>query len=372
MPEALSKTNRYLFIRADDIGRRWAALRVQWIPDFVVPEVDRAVTFIVDRATRPGADWFQDDPAAAELNGLSRADLIRTLTTRTMQRVRDVRQDPHLFPVIQEEVVPPRLLARARRLFRGSTVREAERAEQERQQAVGEGQRAMRETRRAAMLEAQEADRAAKLEAQEGSHRDLEERRARIKRAIVATDAKLAAARRQEREDAQQDQEARATAERAAAQTLQVEARKLQRLRASWDYRAAPPPPAQPFGVSHAGAEQLVCQWLHHLNVADAAVTQYTGDGGIDIDSAQLIVQVKNYAGSVPVADVRDLAGAASVAKKRAALFTSGSMTRDGAAFAEQASIALVHYDAVSGTLRGLNSLGEQAVARSFAHVQWP
>lgn len=230
----------------------------------------------------------------------------------------------------------------------------------------------MQETQRAAMLEAQEADRAAKLEAQKGSHRDLDERRARVRRAIVATDAKLAAARRQEREDAQQDQEARATAEQAAAQTLRVEARKLQRLQASWDYRAAPPPPAQPFGVSHAGAEQLVCHWLRHLNVADAAVTQYTGDGGIDIESAQLIVQVKNYAGSVAVAEVRDLAGTASVAQKRAALFTSGSMTSGGAAFAEQSAIALVHYDAVAGTLRGLNNLGEQAVGRSFAHVQWP
>jgi hypothetical protein len=48
-----------------------------------------------------------------------------------------------------------------------------------------------------------------------------------------------------------------------------------------------------------------------HLGAHDAQVTQYTGDGGIDVASRRCIAQVKHYAGSVGVAAIRE-AGVAS------------------------------------------------------------
>ena len=41
----------------------------------------------------------------------------------------------------------------------------------------------------------------------------------------------------------------------------------------------------------------------------DASVTRYVGGGGIDVESNYCVSQVKNYVGTVGIADVRQLAG---------------------------------------------------------------
>lgn len=131
------------------------------------------------------------------------------------------------------------------------------------------------------------------------------------------------------------------------------------------DGGAIPPAPApQPYGVSHAGAEQFVAAWMQHLGALDARPTQVSGDGGIDVVSSRYIAQVKNLAATatVPVSAIRDLAGVAFVDGRRAAMFTSGVYSTGGIDFANSAGIALFRYDAEHGTLVGANELGRGAL----------
>ncbi|MBC7597253.1 MAG: restriction endonuclease [Kineosporiaceae bacterium] len=127
--------------------------------------------------------------------------------------------------------------------------------------------------------------------------------------------------------------------------------------------RPAPAPEPQPYGVSHEGAEHLVAAWMRHLGVLDAEVTRFSGDGGIDVDSEQFIAQVKNYAGTVPVDELRALHGVAVMEGKAAILFTSGSLTAAAAEFADRAGIIVLRYNAVEATLEGLNDVGVAAEA---------
>lgn len=133
--------------------------------------------------------------------------------------------------------------------------------------------------------------------------------------------------------------------------------------------RDAPAPEPQPYGVSPAGAEALVAQWMRHLGVADAEITRLTGDGGIDVDSARFVAQVKNYAGSVSVTEARELFGVAVSMNKQGLMFTSGTLTAEAAAFIERVGIPAFRYHAVDGTIEGLNERGVQAVARSIPAV---
>lgn len=125
-------------------------------------------------------------------------------------------------------------------------------------------------------------------------------------------------------------------------------------------YAAEPPP--QRYGVSDNGAEHLVADWLRYLGAHDAVVTQYVGDGGIDVMSDAVIAQVKNYGPnrSVGVADLRQLGGVAAVDCRPAAFFTSGMYASGSVAFAEQASIALFRYVAAEGRLLAMDSLAAE------------
>ena len=136
--------------------------------------------------------------------------------------------------------------------------------------------------------------------------------------------------------------------------------------RVRWLNRPAPAPAPQVFGVSHEGAEHLTAMWMRHLGVLDAEVTRYSGDGGVDVASAEYVVQVKNLTGSVPVQDIRALYGVAAADGKRALLFTSGSITAEGLAFAERVHMPLIRYDAIAGTVTGVNAVGERAVEFSI------
>lgn len=130
--------------------------------------------------------------------------------------------------------------------------------------------------------------------------------------------------------------------------------------------QAGPIPSPQPYGVSAEGAEELVAQWMRFLGEGDAQTTRYTADGGIDVQSSHYIAQVKNYAGTVGVAEVRQLAGVASVDPRRALFFTSGAYASGAITFANQVGMALLIYDAQAGTLVGANNAGEQIVARGL------
>jgi hypothetical protein len=119
-------------------------------------------------------------------------------------------------------------------------------------------------------------------------------------------------------------------------------------------------PSRQDFGVSHQGAERLCADWMKYLGASEVEVTQLTGDGGIDVVAASYIAQVKNYAGTVPINDVRALAGVVHTDGRKGLFFTSGSYSTGAVSFANDAGIALFVYSAEQGTLNGANSMAGQ------------
>lgn len=118
----------------------------------------------------------------------------------------------------------------------------------------------------------------------------------------------------------------------------------LATVRARVEAGSYPTPGPQAYGVSAEGAERWCCEWMLHLGAADAEVTRYTADGGVDIESTHWVAQVKHYAGAVDVVDVRALAGSATAVSKRGIFFTSGNYTASGLGFADQAGLALFSY----------------------------
>ncbi|RCK56943.1 restriction endonuclease [Microbacterium sorbitolivorans] len=129
-----------------------------------------------------------------------------------------------------------------------------------------------------------------------------------------------------------------------------------------------PAPQPRPNGVSPEEAEWLVAEWMRFLGAADAEVTRYSADGGIDVVSTTHIAQVKNLSAGyrVPVAQIRELAGVAAHDRRQALFFTSGSYTASGLEFADRAGIALFTYDAMRGTLDGVNGHGRSIRAQGL------
>lgn len=123
-----------------------------------------------------------------------------------------------------------------------------------------------------------------------------------------------------------------------------------------------PAPLPQPFGVSHEGAEHLVAEWMRFLGGVEVNVTQFSGDGGIDISGLHYVAQVKNYTGAVDVAAVRELAGVAYADGRKPLFFTSGTYSSGAISFAEQVGIALFVYDAVAGTLSPVGELAKDVM----------
>lgn len=146
--------------------------------------------------------------------------------------------------------------------------------------------------------------------------------------------------------------------EEQAAETLRQRAEQQEQIR-----QLPPAPAAQPYGVNHQGAERFAADWMRHLGALDARVTQYSGDGGIDVESKHVVVQVKNLhsSRSVKFSEIRDLLGTATHRHKIPVMFTSGGVSKDGLRFANETGIVLLQYNAEKGTVVGLNTLGWRA-----------
>lgn len=125
------------------------------------------------------------------------------------------------------------------------------------------------------------------------------------------------------------------------------------------------PPEPQPYGVSPAGAEIWIRDWMIHMGAEGASATQYVGDGGIDVESAHYIAQVKHYTGSVGVGEVREHIGVAAVdeKKRRPLFFTSGSYSVGGIDAAGRAQMPLFGYSVESGQVLPINSHAEFLLA---------
>lgn len=309
----------------------WAESRATHIPAEVSEGARRAVDSIFLQVDLRDRELHDHDPATGRLRVLSAEEIRRGLVEYCIRWAREHRVS--LLPVSPVAEARRKRLAELRPRY--AEMRQQKEAEW---RAKEEGvRREIAERREQELVQLRQLDELREQEAEKLRVQQLEQERYRL-------EAEAARAR------AEQAERDRLEAERRHRE----EAERLEWLRS----RPAPPPPPQLYGVSDHGAEQLVCDWMRHLGVLDATVTRVQGDGGIDVDSEGFLAQVKNYTGSVPVTEVRDLGGVAAAESKRALLFTSGSLTRDGLAFAERVRIAVLRYDAVAGTLVGLNELG--------------
>ena len=127
------------------------------------------------------------------------------------------------------------------------------------------------------------------------------------------------------------------------------------------DWLAARQRPApQPYGVSNQGAELLVADWLVFLGERSVEVTKQSGDGGVDVLTADYCCQVKNYTSqNVSSPEVRDLYGTAISKGRKPLLFTATALTPDASSFANSNSIAVVRFNVQEASLLGLNDDGE-------------
>lgn len=119
-------------------------------------------------------------------------------------------------------------------------------------------------------------------------------------------------------------------------------------------------PAAQPYGVSHIGAEHLVGDWLKYLGIPGVEVTQASQDGGVDVLTDEFACQVKYYKNqNVSVQEVREIFGVATAMGRMALVFTSSAMTPSAIDFAEQVGIPVVKFVVEVADLFALNGSGK-------------
>ncbi len=138
---------------------------------------------------------------------------------------------------------------------------------------------------------------------------------------------------------------------------------------AEWQEKHPAPQPA-PYGVSARGAENWCCDWLVHMGLHDATVTQQSGDGGVDVESATHIVQVKNYTGAVPITEIRELAGVAAVDGRVPVFMTSGTYPSQAEDFADRANMALLTYEVSTGEVFPTNRVGFALVTEGLLRAE--
>ncbi|WP_181435249.1 restriction endonuclease [Curtobacterium sp. MCBD17_019] len=116
-------------------------------------------------------------------------------------------------------------------------------------------------------------------------------------------------------------------------------------------------PAPQPYGVSHAGAESLAASWMRWMGLDGAQVTQLSNDGGIDVEQADWVAQVKNYSAGTNVGrpEVQNIYGVAMAEAKRAMFFTSSGYSAGAIEFADRVGAALFVYSAERGELTASN-----------------
>jgi len=114
--------------------------------------------------------------------------------------------------------------------------------------------------------------------------------------------------------------------------------------------------------VSPQAAEELAAQWMRSLGAADARATSYIGDGGIDVESAKFIAQVKHHATPVAATAIRELAGVASIdpSQRRALFFSTSGYQPSAVEFADRTLVALFHMITETGDLRARNDIARQ------------
>ncbi len=112
-----------------------------------------------------------------------------------------------------------------------------------------------------------------------------------------------------------------------------------------------PKPAPYASDLSPSQAEEYVQAWMLFLGASGARVTQYSQDGGIDVECDNWVAQVKHYTSPVSVQPVREIFGVATSLNKRASFFTLTGYTKDAKNFADENEIPLFQYNPIIGQL---------------------
>lgn len=106
------------------------------------------------------------------------------------------------------------------------------------------------------------------------------------------------------------------------------------------------PPPPSPRPIEDArDAEEAMVDWMRWLGFDDAARTQSTRDGGIDIDAGRAVAQVKDQGNVVAPGPVRELFGVAISHGKAAVFFARAGYSKQALAFADLTGVALFRFN---------------------------
>jgi hypothetical protein len=96
--------------------------------------------------------------------------------------------------------------------------------------------------------------------------------------------------------------------------------------------------------ISPRDAEEYVERLVRYFGEAGSRVTRYSQDGGFDVSSDHLAVQVKHQTSPVGPQVVREIFGVAMAQGKRAAVFARGAFTKSAKVFADENQIILFQY----------------------------
>lgn len=114
-------------------------------------------------------------------------------------------------------------------------------------------------------------------------------------------------------------------------------------------------------------AEELAARWMRSLGARKVEVTQFRGDGGVDVSSLRHIAQVKHLSGNVGVAPVRELSGVVRVDGRRGLFFTTSGYSTGAIEFAHQSGIALFRMDLRTGQLIAVNEVAKSLQLHGLA-----
>lgn len=133
-----------------------------------------------------------------------------------------------------------------------------------------------------------------------------------------------------------------------------------------------PAPSAAPEGVSHEEYENYCRLFLHSWGYLDAEVTRFVKDGGIDVESEDLVVQCKHITGNVRAPEVQAIFGIAAQKSKKAVVFSSGGFTKDAIVFANSAEVALFSLRERDGKARAVNKAAQEIAAAEVSFTDSP
>lgn len=91
-------------------------------------------------------------------------------------------------------------------------------------------------------------------------------------------------------------------------------------------------------------AEIHCCQLMLYLGAKGSTITEYSQDGGVDVNSDDFVAQVKHQAAPVGVKVVRETLGVAAHLKKAAIVFAKSGFTNEAITFATQNNVLLFQY----------------------------